>query len=264
MKKRNYISGFTLIELSIVLVVIGLLTGGILTARSLIHSSQIRAQIQQIQQFDIALNNFYQKYNCIPGDCNFTTVGSPTHSGDNDGLLEDEGGTVPPERFWNENYLFFPMLSMELEEKYAHIGGHFVPGESFPKAAIGSGGIGVTSNTNSEIFYILGFTINITDGWVSWQSAMMNQVITHGTMSPESSLAIDTKIDDSIYNSGIVVAIENTGDTVGEIVNSASGGVPYPHKISTSDDTCISSSGGYNLALTDDECTLMIKARFLR
>ena len=61
--------GFTLIELSIVLVVIGLLVGGILVGSEMIHAAVIRAQLTQIEKFNSGANVFKLKFNCIPGDC---------------------------------------------------------------------------------------------------------------------------------------------------------------------------------------------------
>jgi len=61
--------GFTLIELSIVLVVIGLIVAGVLGGRELIRAAQIRKQIGQMQDYQTAYNTFRNKYNCIPGDC---------------------------------------------------------------------------------------------------------------------------------------------------------------------------------------------------
>jgi prepilin-type N-terminal cleavage/methylation domain-containing protein len=61
--------GFTLIELSIVLVIIGLIVGGVMTGRELIHSARLRSQVSQISDYVSAVNVFRQKYQCIPGDC---------------------------------------------------------------------------------------------------------------------------------------------------------------------------------------------------
>ena len=61
-------SGFTLIELSIVLVIIGLLVGGVLEGQDLIKAAQIRSTISQFEQFDAAVNTFRTKYNNLPGD----------------------------------------------------------------------------------------------------------------------------------------------------------------------------------------------------
>ena len=61
--------GFTLIELSIVLVIIGLVIGGILAGQDLIHAAHLRAVVNQERQFVVAVNTFQTKYNCLPGDC---------------------------------------------------------------------------------------------------------------------------------------------------------------------------------------------------
>lgn len=78
-------SGFTLVELAIVLVIIGLLVGGVLVGNDLIKSSQIRSQISQIDKYQITVNTFKLKYNCLPGDCsNATNYGfSGNGNGDN-------------------------------------------------------------------------------------------------------------------------------------------------------------------------------------
>lgn len=71
MKNKN--SGFTLIELSIVLVVIGLLIGGVFVGRDLIEFAKVRAQITQISDIETQINTFNVKYNCLPGDCDNAT-----------------------------------------------------------------------------------------------------------------------------------------------------------------------------------------------
>ncbi len=89
-------SGFTLIELSIVLVIIGLIIGGVLVGRDLISSATIRAQISQIEKYNVAVNTFRVKYGALPGDiknANATAFGFDTRAtgqgdGDENGLLE--------------------------------------------------------------------------------------------------------------------------------------------------------------------------------
>jgi len=86
----NLARGFTLIEMSIVLVIIGLIAGGILTGQSLIHAAQLRSQIKQIQDYQLAFNTFIGKYDCVPGDCaNATTFfGNATVNGDGNGIID--------------------------------------------------------------------------------------------------------------------------------------------------------------------------------
>ena len=67
---RSGNGGFTLLEMSIVLVVIGLIVGGVLVGRDLISAAYTRAQISQIEKFNTAVNTFYGKYQALPGDMN--------------------------------------------------------------------------------------------------------------------------------------------------------------------------------------------------
>jgi prepilin-type N-terminal cleavage/methylation domain-containing protein len=62
--------GFTLIEMSIVLVIVGLIVGGVLVGRDLIRASEIRATVTQIEKYNTAVNTFRGKYNFLPGDAN--------------------------------------------------------------------------------------------------------------------------------------------------------------------------------------------------
>jgi prepilin-type N-terminal cleavage/methylation domain-containing protein len=52
-------SAFTLVEMSIVLVVIGLLIGGVLVGSDMIKTAGIRAQIRQLDSFDAAAGTFF-------------------------------------------------------------------------------------------------------------------------------------------------------------------------------------------------------------
>ncbi len=61
-------SGFTLVELSIVLVILGLLVGGVLAGQSLIRAAELRAITTEKTNYVIALNAFKEKYFALPGD----------------------------------------------------------------------------------------------------------------------------------------------------------------------------------------------------
>ena len=60
--------GFTLIEMSIVLVIIGLIVGGILKGQELIESAREKNIITQLDQVRAAINTFEDKYQSFPGD----------------------------------------------------------------------------------------------------------------------------------------------------------------------------------------------------
>lgn len=60
--------GFSLVELSVVLVVIGLMVGGILGGRSLIKAAELREVIHEAETYQAALNTFVVRYEQYPGD----------------------------------------------------------------------------------------------------------------------------------------------------------------------------------------------------
>jgi prepilin-type N-terminal cleavage/methylation domain-containing protein len=59
---------FSLVELSIVLVVLGLLVGGVLSGRSLIRASELRSVTTEYLSFHTAVRAFRDKYFFLPGD----------------------------------------------------------------------------------------------------------------------------------------------------------------------------------------------------
>src|ERR1700735_3583176 len=73
-KDRSDERGFTLIELSIVLVIIGLIVGGILVGQDLIKAAETRAQISQIEKYNSAVNTFRGKFGGLPGDLAVSTA----------------------------------------------------------------------------------------------------------------------------------------------------------------------------------------------
>lgn len=67
-------SGFTLIELSIVLVIIGLLIGGVTIGTDMLKSAKLRSTISDIEKYRSAIHNFRNKYNELPGDMTNATA----------------------------------------------------------------------------------------------------------------------------------------------------------------------------------------------
>jgi prepilin-type N-terminal cleavage/methylation domain-containing protein len=70
---RNTRSGFTLVELSIVMIILGLLAGGILSAKHLIRASELRSVPVSIEHYRTAIYGFKNKYFMLPGDMNNAT-----------------------------------------------------------------------------------------------------------------------------------------------------------------------------------------------
>ena len=60
--------GFTLVEIAIVLVIVGLLIGGVLKGQALIGSAKNNNMINKLQALQTAYYGFQDKYAAIPGD----------------------------------------------------------------------------------------------------------------------------------------------------------------------------------------------------
>ncbi len=82
-------SGFTLIELSIVLLIISLITGGIASGRSLIHSSRLVDIIDDATKYQTSVRAFELEYHGLPGDLVNATDYWPgqTTNGNGDGYV---------------------------------------------------------------------------------------------------------------------------------------------------------------------------------
>jgi prepilin-type N-terminal cleavage/methylation domain-containing protein len=65
MKKQ---SGFTLIELAIVLVIIGLLLGGVLKGQELINSAKVKNMAADFKNVQVFIYGYQDKYKAVPGD----------------------------------------------------------------------------------------------------------------------------------------------------------------------------------------------------
>lgn len=62
--------GFTLVEMAIVLVIIGLLLGGVLKGQELIENSRIKNAMNDIKGTQAAFNGYMDRFRQLPGDDN--------------------------------------------------------------------------------------------------------------------------------------------------------------------------------------------------
>jgi len=93
-------SGFTLIEIAIVLVIIGLLLGGVLKGQALITSARVRNLISQQDGIKAAFFGFQDRFRAYPGDyaSASTTLKCPTGSsclnGNGNGIIQSNATAV--------------------------------------------------------------------------------------------------------------------------------------------------------------------------
>lgn len=61
-------SGFTLVEVGAVVIIVGLIAAGLMMGRSLLRQSEINSVMTDLTVYSTAANNFQQKYKSLPGD----------------------------------------------------------------------------------------------------------------------------------------------------------------------------------------------------
>jgi prepilin-type N-terminal cleavage/methylation domain-containing protein len=141
--------GFTLVELAIVLVIIGLIMGGILKGQELIAGAHLKSTMTEIDAIRAAAATFQDKYGALPGDYaqGQAQLGtphgirwvSPRCSGDDqlcdgDGIIEGNGRTNETLLFWQHlglaNLISGIEVAAAVEDSI---------GAGLPRAGIGGG-----------------------------------------------------------------------------------------------------------------------------
>lgn len=110
--KNISVRGFTLIEMSVVLTIIGLIIGAVIAGQMIVKQSKIRNTLSTIQQVTASVNTFKQKYGQLPGDldnatsywgtnpdCDGLRTGTATCDGDSDGTILGDSN-IEVHLFW--------------------------------------------------------------------------------------------------------------------------------------------------------------------
>lgn len=221
-------AGFSLVELSIVLVILGLLTGGILGGQALIKAAEMRAVTTELSNWQTAVNTFRQKYFALPGDFRDATrfwgahgtclppagaVMTATCNGDGDGVIALHES--PTEAF--EAFLFWQHLSLAglIEGNYSGARGtsniwHHVPGVNSPRSKFGSAAWAVESSTTeaSDGHGAEKFDKMYNNAFL-FGNASSYEMNYEPVLTPEEAWNIDTKVDDGKPGQGAVIALNH-------------------------------------------------------
>lgn len=220
MKKHPLTSsqqGFTLIELSIVLVIIGLIVGGVLVGQDLIKAAEIRATVGQYEKYNAAINTFRGKFNGIPGDISATSASAfglfstgmtgGDGIGDGDGLVEGTAGAYVN---WGEALVFWRHMS-DAQLIEGNYGGQMASAGTanadlttstiagyFPPAKLGRGNsFSVNVDRGINYYLLMGMTAVTAASGATTYAAVL---------TPIETFNIDTKVDDGAPNTGIATA----------------------------------------------------------
>lgn len=215
--------GFSLVELSIVLVILGLLTGGILAGQSLIRASELRAATMEFQRYRSSIMSFRDKYMALPGDmtnatsfwgaahatpatCYTTSTGDArTCNGNGDGrIVENVAGTG------NESFRAWQQLANAglVEGSYTGIsatGGSMLtsPGVNIPRSRMTNSGWHLayySTAASGDTYFFEGFGGNhmLLGAQTTWGGPEAP------AMKPEEAWGIDSKLDDGLPGRGSV------------------------------------------------------------
>lgn len=192
MKKHQ--SGFTLVEIAIVLVIIGLLLGGVLKGQEMINSARVKNAVNDMNGVTASFNSYIDRYRRMPGDdgplATLTARGGPwatvTLAGDVNGAL----AITAAQTFTGagENANFWQHLRAA-----GFIGGNpaLAAAAALPQNAF-NGLTGVTA-------------VGVT--------GMTGNVICMSQVPGRAAAAIDTQLDDGLPNIGTIMATTGVAGT---------------------------------------------------
>ena len=190
MKKQQ--TGFTLIELAIVLVIIGLLLGGVLKGQELINSAKVKNMASDLKNIQMYVYSYQDKFKAIPGHDKsaITHVGAAVN-GDGDGEIDGAWNATSA----TESYYFW---------------------EHVRRAGIASGS---TDSATTNTTYL---PTNNEGGPVGVQSKPQNTItglsgsyaVCSGGIVGKIAKQLDSQIDDGDTTKGsVMVAATVTGTT---------------------------------------------------
>lgn len=182
--------GFTLIEIAIVLVIIGLLLGGILKGQELINSARVRNLADSTSGIQAAYFGFMDRYRKVPGDWGQASadeaIGATITSGGNDNGRLDGTGVAA----WTEPNALWEHLS-----KAGFISGSYVGGTTEPNAVNSAAPI----NPFNSPMAVARSDHYMTDG----ATPTTRLILIVGRNTPvDIARELDTKLDDSNPETG--------------------------------------------------------------
>ena len=183
--------GFTLVEIAIVLVIIGLLLGGILKGQEMITQAKIKNVVADMSGVTAAMYGYQDRYKALPGDDSKADRWTSAKKGNGDGVVL--GLYVPADLANDESAQFWDHL-----RRSGFISGS---GADNPFNAV-SGKIGVQTGNGAGTGGVLGTadSTNLFGGLILCSANLPDKI----------AISVDSQMDDGVGNTGSVRAQKQT------------------------------------------------------
>ncbi|MDR2781703.1 MAG: prepilin-type N-terminal cleavage/methylation domain-containing protein [Holosporaceae bacterium] len=182
--------GFSLIEVAIAIVVIGLIASFAIKGRELINSAKLRSVADQVNTFRVAIHEFVDRYGELPGDFSAARemISDSLQNGSGNGIISS---IEDAKRFW-QHLIASGLLSAELVNGYpvSKLGGYYSVSSS------------IANHPGSWIILCKGTTDN------------QNFI---GILAPEDAYSIDKNNDTGSPTTGEIQAIKSS-EATGECI----------------------------------------------
>ncbi|MEZ5691639.1 MAG: type II secretion system protein [Rickettsiales bacterium] len=214
--------GFTLLEMSVAIIIVGFIIAGIVIGGSIIRNSQIKSAISEFTFYKQTINNFRDKYNALPGDfAAASTVWSGFTNGDGNGLITTN---ITDTRI-DEQFLAWQQLRAAdmIKGNYTGVAGSGgsrdrIVDENIPKSELDDAGWGLISVTLTDIaggYTAIPYTAPDQAPnhvlWLGGNSISGTADSQTPVLSTSEAFSIDEKIDNGLPGSGKVIAQANGG-----------------------------------------------------
>jgi prepilin-type N-terminal cleavage/methylation domain-containing protein len=214
--------GFTLVEMSVVVLVIGLLIGAVIVGQSMVRSAQLQGAIADVDIYKKAIQAFKDKYNYLPGDLPTAEAiwGGETNcprgpvytnapraitcNGDGNGIIEGLESLRSWQQLANSELIsgaYNGLSSGNINMPFARVVSDL--DVNVPKSSIKTGGFNFFYQAPLDDSTALFFAGEY--GHVLVLGSPIDQKISAGSIiTPVDALSVDKKIDDGLPGSGII------------------------------------------------------------